>query len=44
MSLGVFPCFSLDFWVNFGENHKGSKEEKLGKNRAFVAAKAASPR
>ena len=44
MFLGVFPCFSLDFWVNFGENRKVSEEEKLGKNRAFTAAKAASSR
>ena len=28
----------------FGENHNMSKEEKLGKNRAFAVAKAVSPR
>ena len=39
MSLGVIPMFLFGFLVNFGENHKMSKKEKLGKNQAFAATK-----
>ena len=40
MPLGEFSIIVLSFWVIFGENRKMSKEEKLGKNRAFAMAKS----
>ena len=39
MPLGEFSIICFGFLVNFGGNCKMSKEEKLGKNRAFAAAK-----